>query len=290
MFSRSFAWAAIVALALFPALGPALAGEGPQRVVAIGGSLTEIVYALGEEDRLIARDTTSVYPPAALDLPDVGYMRALSPEGVLSVDPDLIMALEGAGPPEAMDVIGSASVPVEIVPESYDRAGVAAKISAVGEALGVGRRAADLAKRVAADIAVAEDAAAAVSTKKRVLFILGLQGGRVMASGKGTAADGMIALAGGRNAVEAYEGYKQLTDEAIIEAYPDVILLMDRGGATHDPAADEIAAHPALSATPAGRAGQVIKMDGAYLLGFGPRTGDAAMELHARLYPDAALQ
>ena len=106
----------------------ALAQDAPQRIVAIGGSLTEIVYALGQQDRLIARDTTSVFPREALKLPDVGYMRALSPEGVLSVDPDLILTLEGAGPPEAMDVIRSASVPVVTVPESFDREGVLAKV------------------------------------------------------------------------------------------------------------------------------------------------------------------
>src|SRR6188768_3457559 len=69
----------------------------PNRIVAVGGSITEIVYALGEEKRLIARDSTSVYPEAAFSLPDVGYMRALSPEGVLSVKPNAILALQGSG-------------------------------------------------------------------------------------------------------------------------------------------------------------------------------------------------
>ncbi|TIQ53378.1 MAG: hemin ABC transporter substrate-binding protein, partial [Mesorhizobium sp.] len=69
---------------------PARAAEGtevftnPSKIAAIGGSITEIVFALGEEDRLVARDSTSRYPEAALKLPDVGYMRQLSPEGVLS--------------------------------------------------------------------------------------------------------------------------------------------------------------------------------------------------------------
>ena len=66
------------------------------RIVVIGGALTEIVYALGEERRLIARDSTSTYPEAAMSLPDVGYMRALSPEGVLGVDPSACLVFEDA--------------------------------------------------------------------------------------------------------------------------------------------------------------------------------------------------
>lgn len=267
-----------------PAAG--IAQDDPQRIVAIGGSLTEIVYALGEEDRLIARDTTSVFPREALELPDVGYMRALSPEGVLSVDPDLILTLEGAGPPEAMEVIRSASVPVVTVPESFDREGVLAKVEAVGEALGRQGEADTLAARIDADIRAAEAMADGVDEPARVLFILSMEGGRVLASGTGTAADGMIRLAGGENAITAYPGYKQLTDEAIVTAAPDVILMMDRGG-NLDPAPVDLSAQPALSATPAAEAGRVIRMDGAFLLGFGPRTADAAKKLSAALYDDA---
>lgn len=264
----------------------ALAQDGPQRIVAIGGSLTEIVYALGQQDRLIARDTTSVFPREALKLPDVGYMRALSPEGVLSVDPDLILTLEGAGPPEAMDVIRSASVPVVTVPESFDRDGVLAKVEAVGEALGVEDEAAELATRIDADLRAAEEAASGDGDPARVLFILSMEGGRVMASGTGTAADGMIRLAGGENAITDYPGYKQLTDEAIVTAAPDVILMMDRGG-NLDPTPVDLSNQPALAATPAAEAGRVIRMDGAYLLGFGPRTADAAKELAAKLHAGA---
>jgi iron complex transport system substrate-binding protein len=269
------------------ALSAAVAAQdGPQRIVAIGGSLTEIVYALGEEDRLIARDTTSVFPGEALALPDVGYMRALSPEGVLSVDPDLILTLDGAGPPEAMEVIRSASVPVVTVPESFDREGVLAKVEAVGKALGVEKEAAELAMRIDADLQTAEDAVADIDDPARVLFILSMEGGRVMASGTGTAADGMIRLAGGENAITDYPGYKQLTDEAIVTAAPDVILMMNRGG-NLDPTPVDLSTQPALAATPAAEAGRVIRMDGAFLLGFGPRTADAAKDLAAALYDDA---
>lgn len=255
------------------------------RLVAIGGSLTEIIFALGEEDRLTARDSTSVYPPEAMKLPDVGYMRRLSPEGVLSVSPSGIIALESSGPPETLDVLEKASVPIVLVPEDFNRDSIIEKIKTIGAILQVPAKAEALAEQVEADIRAAEDATAGVTDRKRVLFILSLQSGRVLASGSGTAADGIIAMAGGINAVTGYEGYKQLTDEAIIEAKPDMILMMDRSGGL-DIAEEELFSHPAIAATPAGANRRMAKMDGAYLLGFGPRTANAVRDLSRALYGD----
>ncbi len=279
---------AMLAAALFA--GPASAQDDAvfadkSRLVAIGGSITEIVYALGEQDRLVARDSTSVYPPEALKLPDVGYMRQLSPEGVLSVNPSGILALHGAGPKEAVDVLRKASVPYVEVPDTFDHAGILAKIDAVGTALGVEGKAEELARTVDASLSAAEKRTAAITDRSRVLFILSLQDGKVLASGTETAANGIIRMAGAINAIDGYTGYKQVSDEAIITAAPDVILMMDRAGslAISD---DDLFSHPAIASTPAGAARKVVRMDGAYLLGFGPRTAEAIGELAVALYGD----
>ncbi|MGE0501843.1 MAG: hemin ABC transporter substrate-binding protein [Rhizobiaceae bacterium] len=256
------------------------------RVASIGGSLTEIVYALGEEGRLVARDSTSLYPEAALRLPDVGYMRALSPEGVLSVNPSAIIALEGSGPKEAVDVLKKASVQYVEVPETFDRDGILSKIRIVGKALSVDAKADALAGQVDADMKAAEALTAKVAAKKRVLFILSTQGGKILASGADTAADGIIRMAGGLNAVEGFSGYKQIADEAAVIAAPDIILMMDRGG-DHGAADSELLAHPAIAPTPAGKAGAVLRMDGSYLLGFGPRTAGAVRDLAVALYGES---
>jgi iron complex transport system substrate-binding protein len=293
LFSSLKALIAGAALAFAFAASPALSEEttaslpDAARVVAIGGSVTEIVYALGLEKRLVARDSTSVYPQAAFELPDVGYMRQLSPEGVLSVNPDAIIALEGSGPRETIDVLKKASVPFVMVPEKFNRDGIVEKIKVVGHALGDESKAAELAKSVEADIDAAEALTAKITERKRVLFILSMQGGKVLASGTGTAADGIIAMAGAENVVSDYSGYKQLSDEAIIDARPDVILMMDRGGDDHAATGNDLFAHPAIASTPAGQAKKLIRMDGAYLLGFGPRTAAAIRDLSAALYGDA---
>lgn len=276
--------AAVLALAAFPAL----ADPHPEarRIVAIGGSVTEFIYAMGQQDRLVARDTTSYMPPEAMALPNVGYMRQLSAEGVLSVRPDLIIAEEGAGPPEAVALLKSSGIPYEKIPTGASPGGVMAKAEAVAAVLAAPDP--GVVAALKADLDAAAAAAAAVDEPMRVLFALSLQGGRVLAAGSGTEAEAIIEMAGGSNAVSGFQGYKPLTDEAVIAAAPDVILMMDRGDDVIDLEAQraELLGLPAIASTPAGKDGRVIRMNGLYLLGFGPRTGKAALDLHRALYGD----
>ncbi|MBF9052463.1 ABC transporter substrate-binding protein [Roseobacter sp. HKCCD9010] len=276
----SLALIMIFGLLLAFIFGPARAqNEGP-RVVAVGGSITEIIYELEMEHLLVARDTTSSWPPEVAVLPDVGYIRALSPEGVLSVRPDLIIAEEGAGPPESIEVLANAEIEFVEVPETFDANGVRSKILAVADALGVPEEGVALADRIEAELA---QAVAAISDDApRVLFILSMQDGRVMASGTGTAASGIIEMSGGQNAIDAFEGYRQLTDEAVLSAAPDVILMMDRGG-DHSAANADLFAHPALGLTPAAQNERVVRINGLLLLGFGPRTPMAVGQLSEAL-------
>ncbi|WP_137934648.1 heme/hemin ABC transporter substrate-binding protein [Mesorhizobium comanense] len=275
------------ALLAFTAL-PGRANEGTavfsdsSRIVSIGGSITEIVYALGEGSRLVARDSTSNYPEEASKLPDVGYMRQLSPEGVLSVNPSGILAVQGSGPREAIDVLKKSSVPYIEVPDHFTHQGILEKIRLVGKALGVDAKAEALAVETDAKLAAAEKQTASIKQRKRVLFVLSTQGGKILAAGGDTAADGIIKLAGAVNAVEGSSGYKTMSDEAIVTARPDVILTMKGGGPPISQ--EELFANPAIASTPAGADRKFISMWGGYLLGFGPRTADAIHDLAVSLY------
>ncbi|MBX9454931.1 MAG: ABC transporter substrate-binding protein [Rhizobium sp.] len=267
---------------------PALADEvkpvDASRLVTVGGAVTEIVFDLGLGDKVIARDTTSYFPEKVNRLPDIGYMRALSPEGVLSVNPSAILMIEGSGPRETLDVLAKASVPVITVPEGYNSAAIANKIMIVGKALDVEAKAKELADKVGADVdaAAAEAAKVPDAERKRVLFVLTVTNGKIMAAGSHTAADGILKLAGAVNATGGFHGYKPLNDEAIIGAKPDVILMMDHGGPSVSD--EELLANPAVALTPAGKDHKVIRMSSLTLLGFGPRTADAIRKLSQSLY------
>jgi iron complex transport system substrate-binding protein len=253
------------------------------RIVSIGGSLTEIFYELGEEGVLVARDQTALYPAAARDLPDVGYSRALAPEGVLAVNPTGLLVIEGSGPPEALEVLSHAGVEYQTVHESYSAEGVVLKVRSVGVALGAEDKAEALATKLEGEFAALKARTDAVAEKKKVLFVLSYQNGQIQASGTGTAANGMIELAGGENVISEFEGYRPLSDEAIMAAAPDVILLMDRGDGTPG-LVDELLSHPAIALTPAGQNKATLRLDGSYLLNFGPRAAAAANEVFHFLY------
>lgn len=267
------------------AAGPAPAGE-PQRIVSVGGAITEILYALGEEERIAGVDTTSLFPREALiRKPHVGYMRQLSAEGVLSLSPDLVLMDEGAGPKSAVDLIDAAGVAVTHVPTGYTVEDLARKVGIVAEAVGKPREGAEMAHAIRADLAGLETELRAVTTRKKVLFILSLVDGRPNAAGTGTGADAVIRLAGADNVFGGVEGYKTLSTEALAALQPDAILMVTR---PDTPDIDPFAV-PALAGTPAGRSGTVIRMDALHLLGFGPRTPGAVRDLAARLYPRLGL-
>ncbi|OHZ31657.1 hemin ABC transporter substrate-binding protein [Agrobacterium vitis] len=259
------------------------------RIVSIGGTVTEILYDLGAGERIVAVDSTSLYPPEVSSKPNVGYMRRLSAEGILAQKPDLILTEAGSGPPDALAVLAQSGVALVNIPQQPSAETVAPRIRAVGAAIGKGPQAEALASQFETQLdTLKTDLAHLPAQKKRVLFVLSIANGRIMAAGKDTAADAMIRLAGAANAVGDSTGYKPLSDEAVIAAAPDIILTMDHGAAPLS--AKEIFALPALATSPAAQTQAFLSMDGLYLLGFGPRTADAARELASKLYPEATIQ
>lgn len=258
--------------------------DNPSRIVSIGGAITEILYALGLEDRIAGVDTTSVFPEAALrDKPNVGYMRQLSAEGVLGLNPLLVFAMQGSGPKETMDVLEAAKVPLVLVPETFSEEGLLHKIRLVGHVMNADARAACLTAAVSEDLTHLHDLRGKVTKPMRVMFVMSLLNGRAMVAGQKTAANEIIAMSGGINAVDGYDGYKMISDEAIIAAKPDVVLSIPRSRDSLD--ADAVYAHPAFAMTPVAVNKTFIAMDGLYLLGFGPRTAAAARDLSVKLYP-----
>ena len=255
----------------------------PSRIVSIGGAVTEILYALGADDLVVAVDSTSLFPPKAMtDKPNVGYMRQLSAEGVLGLNPQLILAIAGAGPQATLDVIDQAGIPLILVPDNFTEAGMVEKIRLVAQVAGAPARGECLAAAVAGDLAWLGDLRSKVKKPPRVMFVMSFLDGRAMVAGRNTAADAIIRLAGGVNVVDSFDGYKAMTDEAIVAAQPDHVLSMERG---RDPIkAEAVFAHPAFALTPAAQTKSFVAMDGLYLLGFGPRTADAAGELFDALY------
>ncbi len=268
------------------ASGRSIEIAGASKIVTIGGAVTEIVYALGFGGRVVAVDLTSTFPAAAKTRPSVGYMRALSPEGVLSLAPDIVLATEGSGPPDAVEVLARASVPFVVVPEGYDEASVLRKVRFISEALGVPQKGEAMAKQIAEDFAAVNAMRAKISARRSAVFVLAVGNGTPTVAGEQTSAEGIFSLAGVDNAIRGMTGYKPATPEAVLASQPQaVVTLLERN---HGLGEDAMFALPAFAGTPAARDRRLVSVP-SYYLTFGPRTAHAAARLASQIYPELGL-
>ncbi|MDP5008457.1 MAG: ABC transporter substrate-binding protein [Glaciimonas sp.] len=263
----------------------------PKRVAVAGGAITEVVYALNAQSLLIAADTTSTYPAAAQSLAKIGYQRALSAEGVLSLHPDVLLTSAEAGPPAALAQITAAGVRVIKLGAQHNVHTVREKIRGTAVALNLAARGESLLQQFDNEWQAALATVQKVSTKNkplRVMFILSNSGTQAMVSGRDTAADAMIRYAGAVNALggekDGFKGYKPLTAESAVAAAPDVLLITSEGLAAIG-GVDKLLASPGISITPAAKNRKVVaSMDALLLLGFGPRLPQAVSQLATQIY------
>lgn len=268
--------------------GETVVVEDVSRVATLGGVFTEIAYALGAQDQLVAVDDSSYYPPAALEQkPSFGYYRFLTAEPVLAADPSLIVGNEETGPPDVVSQLRDAGIPILLLPDGNSVEGARSLISTLGRVLGREDAADALMEQLDADVAAAEALVAQATDRPRVLFVYRPPDAPTLVAGEVSAAGSMIELAGGENIYPGFPGYIPMTPEGIVSTAPDVILTSDDsidqfGGL------DAFLAAPGIAQTTAVQEGRVIVMEDLYLLGFGPRTGQAIADLAQQLHPELA--
>ena len=255
------------------------------RIVVAGGSITEILFMLGDTDKIVAVDRTSNFPPEVSRFPVVGYVRALSAEGVLSLGPSLVLGEDDMGPLEVVSQLESTGVEIRRVPEEHSAAGIVEKIICVASVLGYdGEKLAQIRESFddSVDQITSLNDAKATAPKPRVAIIMALRDGVPFAAGSDTSADGLIEMAGAHNVFASFEGWKPVSLEVMISSDPAFIVMPQRGMAMSG-GLDAVLAHPSVRTTTAGQKGRVIAVDGMTLLGFGPRTLQAALDLQKEL-------
>lgn len=277
----------LTAVLLFPNL--VLAQESlPQRWVSSGGALSEWVVQLGGEDKLVGVDTTSRHPSALSKLPSIGYQRQLAAEGILALQPDLLLGSEEMGPPPVLEQLAAAGVRIERLSARAELDSLQANLQRLGQLLG---------DEAAAQRAYA-DYLARLQTQRQwveraqrdqaapgVLLLIGHAGGSPLVGGVDTAADWLISHAGGRN-LATHSGYKALSSEALLALDPQVVVVADR--ALEGEAARQalLQQNPALAGTRAAREGRLLALDPTLLVGgLGPRVPDGLAMLAAGFYP-----
>jgi len=266
---------------------PNLSLATPQRIVAASPIAAEIVCALDAFDRLVAVGDGATWPAELASLPRVGHERALTPEAMAALHPDLVLITTDAGPPSALDQLASLRIATARISSEKTADGARLRIREVAAALGLESRGETLVQQFDQELESAVRAAASAGPGPRVLFLYARGGQHQVIAGVKTAADELIRLAGATNATSQFEGYRPLTTEALALSAADVIL-MTESGAKSLGGIEAIASLPGLSMTPAGRAKRVITLDDTLLLGFGPRLGEAVSQLARALHSKPA--
>lgn len=268
--------------------------ESAERIIAVdlAGSLAQTLWGLGYGDRLVGRDISTTIPGAE-DIPVVtGTGHAISPEAVLELRPDLILTDGTVGPIDVMLQLREAGIPLVFIREPAGLDQPANQARRVAEVLGQPQRGEELALQIDQEIAEVERIISAnvpshPSDKLRMVFLY-LRGsnGIYYLFGEESGAGDLIRALGGIDVASeiGWEGLRPVTDEALIAANPDLILVMTTGLDSVGGVDQLVELKPAIGLTRAGTQRRFVDMADNEVLGFGPRTPQVLDALARAIY------
>ncbi len=265
-------WRLVVSLVVAGVAGAVQAA--PERVVSLGGSVTEIVYALGQGGLLVADDDSSLYPEAATQLPSVGYYRAVPVEGVVAQSPDLVLASENAGPPTALARLTGLGLSFKVITDQPTLASLYQRVEDVAQALQVPTAGQALAEKIRGEVAVAQQVPA---TPLRALVLVN-RTGPWLAAGGNTTAGAILELAGLENAMASQQGYKPIAAEGMAMLAPELIIVT-QASLRASGGMERFLSRAGIASTPAAKNKRVVEMDDLLIQGMGPRVGLAIRQL-----------
>jgi iron complex transport system substrate-binding protein len=256
------------------------ASQTKERLVVMGGPITEIVFALGGEKDIVGVDKTSLYPARAQKFPQVGVVRAISPEGVLSMNPTKIISSSSLGPPAAASQLKASGIPLVLVDNPKSEKSLMEAIATLGKEINREKEAEELIKKLTDELAVVNELASK-QTSPRVIFLMGMAGS-LSAAGEETQAGGILSMAGGKNIFSGFRGYKPVSEEAILEAKPDFILVANHTSQGDVSAPDDpkkLLQKFGFKSVNALEKTKIVPIDMGEFLIIGPRTGETALKL-----------
>lgn len=208
-----------------------LSGDTKNKIVSIGGSITETIVALGHEKDLIAVDLTSMHPKSVKKLPNIGYWLQVSKEGILSLRPSLVIASEKSKPKEVLSSLKSFGIKTHLIDDKPSFDSAIKKVEQIGKILNEKEKATKIINRIKSNIKKVEKEVK--QTNKKVLFLFSRGTDKVMGVGKNTDIDVLITKSGAKN-VANFKNFRIITKESIAKINPDVLIIGDIDGARYD--------------------------------------------------------
>ncbi|HEK2896498.1 TPA: ABC transporter substrate-binding protein [Proteus mirabilis] len=280
--------AIVLSLLLLPFNLMAKDNEDSERWVIAGGSITELVYAIGAGNKVVGVDETTSYPEQTQALPHIGYWKQLSTEGILSLRPSTFVTWDDAEPKMVLRQLAQHNVKVISLPRTPATFELMLKnIRTLAISLDKQKEAEALIGSLQSRLAVINAKNSQIKQKVKVMFFLSPGGGIPQVAGKTSVADAILHLAGGEN-IATHENYRIYSAEAIIAANPELIVITTQsqknqtGGLR---ASEGLVSVPGVSMTQAWKNQRIIEIDQSLILGMGPRIVDAVELLHQQFYP-----
>lgn len=264
-------------------------GKKDLRIVCLSKHLTEMVFALGKGHDLVAVDLSSTYPDSAKLLKTVGYHRALSPESIISMNPELVIHSNDIGPENVFPQITNAGLNIKAFGGANTIDSAKLLLRDLGNFFGEEAKADSICKKIDNDIAIAADSLRAlnlVDTPKVMIIHFGRANNvYFVMSGRNGVGDKMIKLAGGKTAIYDAKGARQISAEAIAVANPDIIIATDFGYDQMGSMDKFIEGVPGVTLTNAGKNKRIVRFEEHDLVYFGPRSGENILKLMKLLHP-----
>jgi iron complex transport system substrate-binding protein len=247
---------------------------GKDRIVCVSKQLTELMFALHQGNKIVGLDLTSTYPAETKNITKVGYHRHLSAEGIISLDPTLVIHQNDVAPPEVMPQIAKVGIPIKVYPSAVNLDSTKILLRRLGKEYGMDTAAERIVNKLDADLSKADSIVKKHPTKPKVLIIhFGQQRNQYFVMGTRGTADAMLKLAGGINAADT-SSFRDLSPEVIAREQPDVILATDFGWDRLGGSIEKFKELPGIALTPAAKNGKIYRIEEHDLVYFGPRTGE----------------
>jgi iron complex transport system substrate-binding protein len=269
-------------------------GSKDMRIVCLSKHLTEMVFALGKGHDIVAVDLSSTYPDSAKLLKTVGYHRALSPESIISMNPDLVIHSNDIGPDNVLPQITKAGLKVKAFGSANTVDSARLLLKELGKFFNEENKADSITKKMDEGIARAADTLKAYNIKDslRVMIIhFGLRNNNYFVmSGRNGVGDKMIRLAGCTPATYDGKGAREMSPEAVALANPDIIIATDYGYDKMGSMDKFISSVPGVALTNAGKNKRIVRFEEHDLIYFGPRSGNNIIKLIHDLHASATTK
>lgn len=265
------------------ALACAFSAQAAERIVVAGGSLTELIYAIGAGNRVVGVDETTSHPPETQTLPHIGYWKQLSSEGILSLRPDSFITWQDAGPQLVFDQLRAQKVNVVTlprIPATVEQ--MYANIHTLAKNLDAVEQGNALVNNLRQRLENVARSSASKPAPVKALFILSAGGSAPQVAGKGSVADAIMTLAGAQN-VAQHSQYRSYSAEALIAANPEVIVVTSQ---MVEGDINRLSTVAGITRTAAWKNQRIVTLDQALILGMGPRVADAVETLHRQFWPN----